>query len=194
MRRMSATRSVKLSGWRYEPWRTTMATNNRHTGLTMATHHQPVRDPFQVMQRAFDSALDNFFDKPAQEKFFSRDWEHLSLTPSLDVMDEGKYLKVIAELPGMAINDIKISLDSNVLTTCGEKTLSTNSSKRNKNYLSREIGYGRYLRSVTLPKGLNVDKAKATFDGKGMLWIEIPKRYAKALTSKKRCIKVAAAK
>ena len=168
-----------------------MSTNNKHATPAIAAHRPVVHDPFQVMQRAFDTALDNFFDKPAQEHFFSKDWERLNLTPSLDILDEGKYLKVIAELPGMGIEDIKISMDNNMLTIFGEKSLSTQD-KRHKNYLRREIGYGSYLRSFTLPEGLNLDKAKATFK-KGMLWINIPKKYTKCL-HKKHCLKIAAVK
>ena len=160
--------------------------NNGHkqTATPIATqYHATVKDPFQVMQRAFDNALDNFFDKSSQETLFAKDWERLSLIPSLDIVDEGSCLKVVAELPGMGIEDIKLSLDNNTLTICGEKSVATHDKR--KNYLRREIGYGSYARSFALPAGLNTDKATATFK-KGMLWISIPKRHAAGIQSKRR--------
>lgn len=76
-------------------------------------------------------------------------------------------------MPGMSEEDITVTFNDNKLTIEGEKSTSTKDEK--KNFVSREITYGRYERTVSLPLTADVDKATASFK-KGMLWVTIPKK------------------
>lgn len=112
-------------------------------------------------------------------------FENIKLYPSVDVVEDDDRYKVELEMPGMDEENIKVSLDRNVLTITGEKSVSKKNEE--KNYLHREINYGFYERSVLLPEGLDTDQAKASFK-KGMLWVSIPKN--KELMANKKELKI----
>ena len=76
-------------------------------------------------------------------------------------------------MPGMDEKDVTVSLKDNLLTIHGEK--STSKKDERKNYIAREISYGRYERSITLPQAADGEKVSASFK-KGMLWVTIPKK------------------
>ena len=93
----------------------------------------------------------------------------------MDIVEDKEHFRVQVEMPGMDEKDVKVSLADNILTISGEK--STSKKNEGKKYISREISYGKYERSISLPTTIDVDKAKATFK-KGMLWVELPKKEA----------------
>lgn len=130
-------------------------------------------NPFATLQHEMNKVMDDFYDlfesgKPKLESF-----ENLRLAPPLDLVEDDHSYKVEVEMPGMGEEDIQISVSGNVLKIEGEKTTSRKNEK--KNYVSREISYGRYERSIALPESADIDKASASFK-KGMLWVEIPKK------------------
>ncbi|KTD11113.1 heat shock protein [Legionella gratiana] len=130
-------------------------------------------NPFLSLQHEVDRAFRDFYDmfsfnRPTWEQF-----ENLNLLPSMDVVEDEAHITVQMEMPGMDEKDIKVSFANNVLTITGEK--STSKKNEHKKFLSREISYGKYERSISLPSTVDAEKAKATFK-KGMLWIELPKK------------------
>lgn len=100
-------------------------------------------------------------------------FENRTLFPAMDIVDNDDELNIEVEMPGMGEEDIKITINENRLTIEGEK--STSSKHQDKNYLSREINYGRYERSLALPQTVNTSEATATFK-KGVLCVQIPKK------------------
>jgi HSP20 family protein len=126
----------------------------------VSIHHRG--NPFLTLQEEFDKAINRMYD-----------FENLNINPAIDIVDDGKTFKIEAEMPGLDEKDIKVSIEDGVLKIHGEKEVSKKD--ENKNYLMREIGYGRYERMISLPESADIEKAKATFK-KGMLWIEIPKK------------------
>jgi HSP20 family protein len=100
-------------------------------------------------------------------------FEDLALHPSIDIIDDKDHFKIEVEMPGMGEADIKIAISDGLLTIKGEKE--TSKKDEGKNYLMREIHYGRYERTVALPDSVDISQAKASFK-KGMLWVDIPKR------------------
>ncbi|PYP90026.1 MAG: heat-shock protein Hsp20 [Blastocatellia bacterium AA13] len=94
-------------------------------------------------------------------------------TPAVDVYeDEGAYL-IKAELPEINKDDVKVSLDKNVLTINGERRLE-NEEKRD-NYHRVERNYGQFFRSFTLPPNVNIEAIAAEFKD-GMLKLTLPKK------------------
>ncbi|QBR85287.1 Hsp20/alpha crystallin family protein [Legionella israelensis] len=148
-----------------------------------------IMNPFATLQHEMNKVMDDFYDlfetgKPKLESF-----DNLRLSPPVDVVEDDKSYKLEVEMPGMGEEDIQVSVDGHVLTIEGEKSTSKKDEK--KNYISREISYGRYVRSITLPESADLDKASASFK-KGMLWVEIPKKAGSQ--SKKRKIDIKKAK
>lgn len=131
------------------------------------------RSPYLSLRNEFNKFLNTFNGLPDFLNFPRGNFEDLSLLPSIDIVDEKDKYKIVAELPGMGEEDINLSINNGLLTIKGEK--STSKEDKDKSYMSREINYGFYERSIPLPETVDVDKAKASFK-KGMLWVTIPKK------------------
>lgn len=130
--------------------------------------------PFIRLQNEVDRLFGEFSDffSPSRFKGWEQ-FEQLNLAPSMDVVEDKDHFSIQLEMPGMDEKDIHLSITDNVLTISGEK--STSKKNKNKKYVSREISYGKYERSISLPSSVDVDKVKANFK-KGMLWIQLPKK------------------
>lgn len=92
--------------------------------------------------------------------------------PALDVYEDADNLIVRAELPGMKKEDIEISLHDNVITVSGERK---NEKKYEGGKTSREERFfGRFTRSIALPKQVDSARVKATYKD-GLLTVHLPK-------------------
>ena len=100
--------------------------------------------------------------------------------PAIDVVKEGNDLITHVEMPGVDPKDVEITVTGNLLTIKGERKLEKE--YNNEDYFSREISFGSFERSVTLPVEVNADKIKATYK-KGLLEIRMP--AAEAIKGKK---------
>ncbi|KTC79523.1 Hsp20/alpha crystallin family protein [Legionella cherrii] len=138
-------------------------------GNPLAEHSQ---HPFLNLQNEVDKAFRDFYDMFGPSKSWEQ-FENLNLMPSMDVVEDKDHFTIQMEMPGMDEKDISVSFSGNILTITGEK--STSKKNDNKKYISREINYGKYERSLSLPSTVDIDKAKASFK-KGMLWVELPKK------------------
>lgn len=132
-----------------------------------------VVNPFLRLQQEVNHAMSDFYDLFEPLNANLERFEHIKLSPALDIVEDKESFKIEAEMPGMSEEDVKVTFNENRLTIEGEKTLSKKDEK--KNFVSREITYGRYERTVSLPLTADVEKATASFK-KGMLWVTIPKK------------------
>lgn len=94
------------------------------------------------------------------------------LKPALDVAETEHGYLVRAELPGVAKEDVSITIEDGVLTLAGEKK--REEEHADKSWHRVERSYGAFQRTLTLPKGVDGDKAEAVFKD-GVLTIELPK-------------------
>jgi HSP20 family protein len=115
--------------------------------------------------RLFDEMLDNRLstDLPG----FGTGW-----IPAVDVEESADEYLIRAEMPGLKKEDVKISLQENVLTISGEKKSEAKSD--NKRYHRLERTYGSFQRSFSLPEPIKADKIGASFKD-GVLEVKIPK-------------------
>jgi len=90
----------------------------------------------------------------------------------LDMYETKDDVVVKAALPGVKPEDVDITITGDTLTIRGE-TEQENEEKEGS-YLRRERRYGEFVRNITLPSGLQIDKAEASFDN-GELTLKIPK-------------------
>ena len=90
-------------------------------------------------------------------------------TPLLDVREtEDEYL-VMVDLPGVKSEDVTIELNDQVLTISGSRVpVETGESQL------VERPYGSFVRTLTLPKGVDSDLIKADYHD-GVLKLHIPK-------------------
>lgn len=103
------------------------------------------------------------------------------LTPKFEVYEDKEKFYIDTELPGMKKEEVKISLQENVLTIKGEKKFEEE--KKNKNYYISERRYGSFTRSIKLPENLKTEEIDAKFD-KGVLSLSIPKAEQRVSTEK----------
>ena len=99
--------------------------------------------------------------------------------PHVDISEDEDNIYVEAEIPGVKKEDIKITLQDNILTITGEKKKENNK----KNFFRSERVYGSFTRSFTLPDDINSDSVEAKFDN-GILNVTIQKAQPKKATEK----------
>jgi HSP20 family protein len=90
----------------------------------------------------------------------------------LDVTTSNDTLTIEAALPGIRPEDVDITVENGTVTISG-KTVDERTAEEGS-YVLQEIRRGNFSRTVTLPNGLEPDKASATFEN-GILRLEIPK-------------------
>lgn len=92
--------------------------------------------------------------------------------PALDLYEDDESLIVRAELPGLKKEEIDVSLHENTVTISGER-------KSEKKYKDGETSreertFGRFTRSLALPKQVDPSKVKAAYED-GVLTVTLPK-------------------
>lgn len=92
--------------------------------------------------------------------------------PSIDVKETQNEFRIVAELPGLKRDDVKISLTDNVLTLRGEKK--SEQDRGEENWHQVERAYGVFERSFQLTCPVDASKVKAKFED-GVLTISMPK-------------------
>ena len=97
-------------------------------------------------------------------------------TPALNVIEDETHYGISAELPGLTIDDIELSVEDDILILKGEKKFE--SDVKEKNYHRIECKYGSFQRSLRLPIGAKLSDIKAEFEN-GVLKIEIQKEEKK---------------
>jgi len=102
--------------------------------------------------------------------------------PHIDIYDDEKNIYVDAEIPGVKKDNIKITLQDNILIITGEKKKETEE-KNNKNFYRSERVYGSFTRSFNLPDDINPDSVDAKFNN-GILNIQISKSQPKKINEK----------
>ena len=95
-----------------------------------------------------------------------------SFTPKFDVSEKGNQFIIETEVPGVKKENLKITLQDNILTIEGEKKNVSNDSERK--YFLTERTYGSFKKSFTLAEEVDADKVNAKFND-GVLTITLDK-------------------
>jgi HSP20 family protein len=93
-------------------------------------------------------------------------------SPAVDMFEKNDHLVIKAELPGMEKKDINLDLKDGVLTLRGERK--HENQVQDENFYRREMSYGKFVRTFSLPSDVDSEKIKAEFQN-GLLTIEVPK-------------------
>jgi len=119
------------------------------------------------MQREVGRVFDSLFTDIDGDGNIVTQW-----IPRADVSERGDAYVIKAELPGVSKDDVKITLDENVLTVKGEKK--QEKEEKDRNYHRVERSYGSFERSFRLPTSVKSDKIDAMYKD-GVLTITLPK-------------------
>jgi len=112
-----------------------------------------------------DSLFDRLLNTDGNGKRADFGWRPLPLSVWQD--DEAVYLE--AELPGVAENDVDITVHKGVLTIKGERK-----EPEEREYLHKGRTFGRFEQAISLPEQVDSDKVDASLTN-GVLRIVVPK-------------------
>jgi len=143
------------------------------------TRDQMVDLLYQLQRRASQNFNEPFrtFDWSAPEATTAA-WQ-----PVVDIFEEPDTIRLVAEVPGVRPEDVKISVEGNLLTIRGVKQQVPEPKAEKVHRYERT--YGAFERSFTLAASIDPSKIKATYSF-GVLTVTLPK----AETAKPHLIKV----
>jgi len=101
-----------------------------------------------------------------------RGWTPSSGFPALNVWMNDEGAVVTAELPGIEVKDIDISVVGETLTLTGERGLED--LPKDAAYHRQERGVGKFTRTIDLPFQVDGTKVQATLE-KGILRVLLPR-------------------
>ena len=94
-------------------------------------------------------------------------------TPAVDLQEEDARFVLSADVPGVALKDIEVTVEDGTLTIRGERRVREDA--KNDGFEHIERFAGTFLRRFTLPESAQADGIKARC-ADGVLEIEIPKQ------------------
>jgi HSP20 family protein len=129
---------------------------------------------FKEFESRIENMLHNFWNHSSgmKEGFDFLESPALTTMPKIDVIERDKEILVKAELPGIAKDDIDVSIADRRLVIKG--CSSTEAKEEKGDYLKKEISTSQVYRSIYLPAEVDEDQVKTSFKD-GLLKLTIPK-------------------
>src|SRR5262249_43459770 len=93
-------------------------------------------------------------------------------TPAVDISEDKSSVKIVAELPGVKSEDVKLSIENKVLTIRGEKKHETE--EKTERVHRYERSYGVFERAFALPNSVDPEKIEAKYEN-GILTVTVAK-------------------
>ena len=125
----------------------------------------PARDPF-----AFQTDLNRLFDEVLGMRRGPDG--PVVLQPAVDIEEHPEGFTIRTELPGMKLEDVKITFADNQLVIRGEKRREVE--KKDGSYIRTERVYGQFERAFTLSHAVQPERISATYRD-GVLEVSVPK-------------------
>jgi HSP20 family protein len=118
----------------------------------------------EEMNRLFNNMLSRSPERGSDEQCV---W-----SPFVDISETIDEIIIQAEIPGIAKDDVNITIQDNVLSLSGDRK--QESTEENRKFLRVERVYGSFRRTFTLPAMVEADKVTARYRD-GILTIHLPK-------------------
>ena len=121
--------------------------------------------------------LEHRMGRISNERFRAFQWPEpeaatAAWLPLVDIFEEPDVIRLVAEVPGVRPEDVKISVEGNLLTIQGTKEqVAEEKAEKVHRY---ERTYGEFERTFTLPGTVNPEAIKATYEH-GLLTLLLPK-------------------
>jgi len=136
--------------------------------LQRLNHSFPVVRVRDEVDRLFDNLIDSAASFDPFRVFSAPTF------PAINIWEEDKALHVEAELPGVNMQDLRLSVLGNELTIEGERRSPT---MENGTFHRQERGMGKFTRVIHLPVEVDADKVEASLRD-GVLTVHLPKSPA----------------
>ena len=118
----------------------------------------------QLFNQAFGGLETLGFEQPLTAPTF---------LPPVDISEDDHNITLKAEIPGVKVEDVGITLENNVLTLKGDRRFEKETNQ--ENYHRIERSYGGFSRAFTIPTIVDEDKIRADYKD-GILKIALPKK------------------
>jgi len=138
--------------------------------MAQLTRWQPAAELTMLrdrMEKMFED-WPGVFDRRISEEGLRGVW-----IPAVDIRETKDSIEVTAELPGVDVKDVDVSVQENTLTVRGERRREEVKEDETVHRLERE--YGVFERSFTLPNSADPENIQAKYR-KGVLSLTVPKR------------------
>lgn len=132
-------------------------------------------DPFKELA-IIQNKMNELFERTASGSRLQR--EEIGSTmwhPSVDIYEADGNVVIEAELPGMAKEDISVTIEGNMLILKGERMIPKGSEE--EHFLRIERTYGPFSRSFELTENIDTDAISAEHI-QGVLTIKLPIRVS----------------
>lgn len=130
----------------------------------------------------FDDLMDGFGFPDVNKKLYGRHAKNMMKT---DIRETDEGYEVIMDLPGFKKDEIEVQLENGYLTVSAAKGLDKDEADKKGKYICRERYAGEMSRSFYVGEDILDTDIHARFEN-GILKLDVPKKEAKAVETKKR--------
>jgi HSP20 family protein len=131
---------------------------------------------FDPVNDIFDDLMKGFFVRPVSSANIEA--QEQVRRARIDVLEQNGEFKVLAELPGVKKEDIKVQIDGDQVSISAESRVEREA-KEGERVLHSERYYGKFARTFTLGAELDETQAVAKFDN-GVLELTLPRKQSVA--------------
>jgi HSP20 family protein len=129
------------------------------------------------MESLMDSLFPSAFGQYSQYSLYGQRQSAATTSPpvwapALDIYERKDAYPVTVELPGVNLDDLKITLDDGLLTIQGEHSFADDTAEQQYHWVERFCG--AFRRSITVPAHVMADAVEASIED-GVLQILVPK-------------------
>jgi HSP20 family protein len=126
-------------------------------------------DGGEIAQRMFNRLFDQSFNgwPFGEDATLNSSW-----APACDIFEDKEGIRIVAEVPGVNPEDVRLSLENNTLTIRGEKKQVAE--EKTEHIHRYERSYGVFERSFGLPTTVDPEKVEAEYSN-GLLTVTLPK-------------------
>ncbi|MEI6757988.1 MAG: Hsp20/alpha crystallin family protein [Chlorobium sp.] len=132
------------------------------------------KDPLKMFEDVLNEKVSPFFSSMIAPAF------------KVDISEDDNAIFIEADMPGMKKEDVKVSMEDDVLSISAERSQSEEEKK--KGYHRIERSWGSLSRSFTLGDNVDAEKIEASYDN-GVLKITVPKVEPKPKAGKEIPVK-----
>ena len=129
----------------------------------------------------FDDLMDGFGFPDVNKKLYGRHAKNMMKT---DIRETDEGYEVIMDLPGFKKDEIEVQLENGYLTVSAPKGLDKDEADKKGKYICRERYAGEMSRSFYVGEDILDTDIHARFEN-GILKLDVPKKEAKAVETKK---------
>jgi HSP20 family protein len=133
---------------------------------------KPQGDPMLDLLYRLERRMGRLFEPYGLMEWNAPEIATTAWMPLVDIFEEAEFIRIVAELPGVTLENVLITVENNLLTIKGNKEqVAEEKAEKVHRY---ERTYGAFERTFTLPGTVNAEAIKATCEH-GLLTLLLPK-------------------